>query len=73
MPVGRVLSGVLKVGSTLQIEPGNIKTEVKSIQLYGKEVLEAKPGDNVGFNVKGVSVRDLGRGKVVGEFKKEPP
>ena len=73
VPVGRVLSGVLKSGSVIQIEPGNFKVEVKSIQLFGKDVMEAKPGDNIGFNVKGVSVRDLGRGKVVGEFKKDPP
>ena len=38
VPVGRVLSGVLTVGSVVQIEPGNIKTEVKSIQMFGKEV-----------------------------------
>ncbi len=71
--VGRVLSGVLRPGMKLQIEPGNLITEIKSIQMYHKDVERAGPGANVGFNMKNVSVRDLGRGKVVGEFKNHPP
>ena len=36
-------------------------------------VSEALPGDNVGFNVKNVSVKDVRRGNVAGDSKNDPP
>jgi len=37
------------------------------------EVLEeAKPGDNVGFNIKGVTVKDLKRGYVCSDSQNKP-
>ena len=34
---------------------------------------EAFPGDNVGFNVKNVSIKDIKRGMVAGNSKDDPP
>ncbi len=36
-------------------------------------LLEATPGDNVGFNVKNVSVMDIRRGFVTGDYSNDPP
>jgi len=53
--------------------PANISTEVKSVEMHHEALEEAKPGDNVGFNVKNVSVKDLRRGFVAGDSKNDPP
>jgi translation elongation factor EF-1alpha len=34
---------------------------------------QAGPGDNVGFNVKSLSVKDIKRGYVAGDSKNDPP
>ena len=36
------------------------------------ELVEAVPGDNVGFNVRGVSVKELRRGFVASDVKNDP-
>uniref|UniRef100_A0A8C6W5H1 Tr-type G domain-containing protein n=1 Tax=Nannospalax galili TaxID=1026970 RepID=A0A8C6W5H1_NANGA len=49
------------------------QTEVKSVEMHHEALSEALPGDNVGFNVKNVSVKDVQRGNVAGEGKNDPP
>lgn len=73
MPVGRVETGVLKPGMVVTFAPANITTEVKSVEMHHEALLEAVPGDNVGFNVKNVSVKELRRGYVAGDSKANPP
>ena len=73
VPVGRVETGVLKPGQVVTFAPCNITTEVKSIEMHHEALKQAVPGDNVGFNVKGVSVKDLKRGFVCGDAKNNPP
>lgn len=73
MPVGRVETGVLKPGMVVTIAPANITTEVKSVEMHHEALSEALPGDNVGFNVKNVSVKELRRGMVCGDSKNDPP
>jgi elongation factor 1-alpha len=73
VPVGRVETGVLKPGMTVQFAPGNLQTEVKSVEMHHEQLQEALPGDNVGFNVKNVSVKDIRRGYVAGDAKNNPP
>nr|AWD75468.1 elongation factor [Callistoctopus minor] len=73
VPVGRVETGVLKPGIVVAFAPVNISTEVKSVEMHHESLLEAMPGDNVGFNVKNVSVKDLRRGFVAGDSKNDPP
>jgi elongation factor 1-alpha len=73
VPVGRVETGILKPGMVVTFAPSNITTEVRSVEMHHQALEEAKPGDNVGFNIKGVSVKDLRRGAVCGEARNDPP
>jgi len=73
VPVGRVETGVLKPGMVITIAPIGVSTEVKSVEMHHESLAEAVPGDNVGFNVKNISVKDLRRGFVAGDSKSDPP
>jgi len=73
VPVGRVETGVLKPAMVVTFAPANVSTEVKSIEMHHESLPEAAPGDNVGFNVKNVSVKDIRRGMVAGDSKNDPP
>jgi len=73
VPVGRVETGVLKPGMVVTFAPANLTTEVKSVEMHHTALTEANPGDNVGFNVKNVSVKDIRRGNVAGDSKNDPP
>merc|ERR1712046_278598 len=59
VPVGRVETGILKPGMVVTFAPAGITTEVKSVEMHHTELAEALPGDNVGFNVKNVSVKEV--------------
>jgi elongation factor 1-alpha len=72
VPVGRVETGVLKEGQQVIFEPGNVKGEVKSIETHHVRVPKAEPGDNIGFNVRGVSKNDIKRGDVMGPVENPP-
>jgi len=72
VPVGRVETGVLKTGDKLIFEPSGAKGEVKSIEIHHQTLPEAKPGDNVGFNVRGISRADVKRGDVAGHEGSPP-
>jgi elongation factor 1-alpha len=73
VPVGRVETGLLKPGMVVVFAPVNLTTEVKSVEMHHEALTEAVPGDNVGFNVKNVSVKELRRGYVCGDTKNSPP
>jgi elongation factor 1-alpha len=73
VPVGRVETGVLKPGQVVTFAPSGITTEVKSVEMHHEALPQATPGDNVGFNVKNVAVKDLRRGFVAGDSKNDPP
>uniref|UniRef100_A0A8D1XAD1 Elongation factor 1-alpha n=1 Tax=Sus scrofa TaxID=9823 RepID=A0A8D1XAD1_PIG len=73
VPVGRVETGILKPGMVVTFAPCNITTEVKSVEMHHEALAEALPGDNVGFNVKNVSIKDIRRGNVTGDSKNDPP
>jgi len=72
VPVGRVETGVLKEGDTIVFMPSNVKGEVKSIETHHVRIPKAEPGDNIGFNVRGVDKKDVGRGDVCGTPAKPP-
>jgi len=72
VPVGRVETGVLKAGIVAQFGPVGLQTEVKSVEMHHETLPEAVPGDNVGFNVKNVSVKELRRGFVCSDSKRDP-
>ncbi|ODQ79304.1 hypothetical protein BABINDRAFT_37309, partial [Babjeviella inositovora NRRL Y-12698] len=50
-----------------------VTTEVKSVEMHHEQLVEGVPGDNVGFNVKNVSVKEIRRGNVCGDSKNDPP
>jgi elongation factor 1-alpha len=52
--------------------PGGVTTEVKSVEMHHESLAEGVPGDNVGFNVKNVSVKDIKRGMVCSDSKNDP-
>ena len=72
VPVGRVESGVMKPGQHILFAPTSITTDVKSIEMHHTQLSQAIPGDNIGFNVKNISVKDLKRGYVACEANKKP-
>merc|ERR1712038_975543 len=71
-PVGRVETGIIKPGMVVTFAPNNLTTEVKSVEMHHESLPEATPGDNVGFNVKNVSVKDIKRGNVASDSKNKP-
>ncbi|MFQ6010382.1 MAG: translation elongation factor EF-1 subunit alpha [Candidatus Aenigmatarchaeota archaeon] len=72
VPVGRVETGVMKVGDKVVFMPSGAQGEVKTIEMHHEQVQEAKPGDNVGFNVRGVDKKDIRRGDVLGKPDNPP-
>ena len=65
VPVGRVETGIIKAGMVVTFAPAGVTTEVKSVEMHHEQLTEGVPGDNVGFNVKNVSVKEIRRGNVV--------
>ena len=72
VPVGRVETGLLKAGMVVTFGPLNVTTEVKSVEMHHETVDFAEPGDNVGFNVKNLSIKDIKRGYVCSDSKNDP-
>ena len=72
VPVGRVETGVLKEGDTLVFMPSNVQGEVKSIETHHVRIPRALPGDNIGFNVRGIAKQDIHRGDVGGRPDNPP-
>merc|ERR1719364_379804 len=72
VPVGRVETGLIKPGMVVTFAPVNVTTEVKSVEMHHESLPEPGPGDNVGFNVKNVSVKDIRRGNVASDSKNDP-
>ncbi|PSG97530.1 translation elongation factor EF-1 subunit alpha [Thermoplasmatales archaeon SW_10_69_26] len=72
VPVGRIETGVLKVDDAITFQPSDVDGECKSIEMHHEEVPEAEPGDNVGFNTRGIGKDDIRRGDVAGH-PDDPP
>jgi len=78
VPVGRVETGIMKKGDTVIFEPAStvfgkqIAGEVKTIEMHHETLDQAVPGDNVGFNVRGVGKNDIKRGDVLGHPNSPP-
>jgi len=72
VPVGRVETGVLKENDVIIFMPANKQAEVKSLEMHHTRIPRAEPGDNIGFNVRGVSKTDIRRGDVAGPVDNPP-
>jgi elongation factor 1-alpha len=76
VPVGRVETGILKVGDKIIVMPGRegkgVPGEVKTIEMHHEQMTQALPGDNIGFNVRGIGKKDVARGDVLGHVDTPP-
>ncbi len=72
VPVGRVETGVMKKGDKVVFMPGGVEGEVKSIEMHHEEIPQAVPGDNIGWNVRGIGKSDVRRGDVCGLVSNPP-
>ena len=72
VPVGRIETGVLNAGMSVTFAPCNLVSEVKSVEMHKEQLQAAYPGDNVGFNVKHLSVKDIRRGYVASDTSNDP-
>ena len=76
VPVGRVETGVMKVGDKVIVVPARegkgVTGEVKSIEMHHEAMQKAEPGDNIGFNVRGIEKKDIARGDVLGHIDNVP-
>lgn len=73
VPAGRVETGELVPGMKVVFAPSPLTSEVKSVEMHHEELKKAGPGDNVGFNVRGIAVKDIKAGYVVGDTTNDPP
>jgi elongation factor 1-alpha len=76
VPVGRVETGVMKIGDKVVVVPGRegkgVPGEVKTIEMHHEQMQKAEPGDNIGFNVRGIGKKDIARGDVLGHADNIP-
>lgn len=72
VPTGKIETGVMKPGDKVVIAPGGASGEVKSIEMHHKELSEAKPGDNIGCNIRGIGKNDVKKGDVIGKIDNPP-
>jgi elongation factor 1-alpha len=72
VPVGRVETGVMKPGMNVHFMPSDKTGEVKSIEMHHEMIDQAGPGDNVGFNIRGLGKKDIRRGDVAGPADNPP-
>jgi len=72
VPVGRVETGIIKPGMILRFTPSGLTSECKSVEMHYESLPEALPGDNVGFSVRNISVKDIKRGYVTSNDKDKP-
>merc|ERR1719178_456742 len=72
VPVGRVETGILKPGMVIRFAPTGLNAECKSVEMHHEQLPQAVPGDNVGFNAKGLSIKQINRGNVASDSKRAP-
>ena len=72
VPVGRLETGEMRSGDDVVFQPSDVGGEVKTIEMHHEEVDYAGPGDNVGFNVRGIGKDDIRRGDVCGPADNPP-
>lgn len=77
VPVGKIVTGTMKIGQKVIILPGRSGTgvpgEIKTIEMHHEQMPEAQAGDNVGINVRGVGKKDVARGDVLCDASKPAP
>ena len=76
VPVGRVETGIMKIGDKVVVVPARegkgVVGEVRSIEMHHEQIQQAEPGDNIGFSVRGIQKKDIARGDVLGHESSPP-
>ncbi len=72
VPVGRIETGIMRPNMSVIFMPANKTGEVKSIEMHHETIPQAEPGDNVGFNIRGLGKKDIRRGDVAGPLDNPP-
>jgi len=69
VPVGKIETGIMKVGQKIIALPGRsgtgVEGEIKSIEMHHEQLSEAPAGFNVGINIRGLGKKDIARGDVI--------
>jgi elongation factor 1-alpha len=69
VPVGKIETGVMKVGQKIIILPGRsgkgVPGEVRTVEMHHEQLPSAEAGDNVGVNIRGIGKKDVARGDVI--------
>ncbi len=77
VPVGKIETGIMKVGQKIKVLPGRtgkgVEGEIKTIEMHHETLPEATAGDNVGINIRGVGKKDIARGDVICDATKPVP
>jgi len=77
VPVGKIETGIMKVGQKVKVLPGRtgkgVEGEVKTIEMHHEQMQQADAGDNVGINIRGVGKKDIARGDVICDATKPIP
>jgi len=72
VPVGKIESGILKPGDDVVFPISDKTAKVQSIEMHHEQLTQALPGDNVGFNIKGIARNEIIKGDVIGHPKDAP-
>jgi elongation factor 1-alpha len=72
VPVGRVETGIIKSGMMIMFAPGGLSAECKTVEMHHEILTEAGPGDNIGFNIRNIGVKDIKRGYVASDASNNP-
>jgi len=77
VPVGKIETGIMKPGMKVKILPGRtgegVDGEIKTIEMHHETLPEARAGDNVGINIRGVGKKDIARGDIICDAAKPVP
>jgi selenocysteine-specific elongation factor len=65
---GTVNSGSLKIGDTVELLPGSVKSKVRGLQSHGEEVQQVETGDRAAINLQGVEIKQIERGSQIAEI-----
>ncbi|MBP7330906.1 MAG: selenocysteine-specific translation elongation factor [Firmicutes bacterium] len=62
---GTLLSGVIKVGEMVEVQPEGLSARVRTVQVHGERVEAAEAGQRVAVNLAGLEAEQIGRGSIV--------
>jgi elongation factor 1-alpha len=77
VPVGKIETGIMKPGMKIKVLPGRtgegVDGEIKTIEMHHESLPEARAGDNVGLNIRGLGKKDIARGDIICDAAKPVP